>query len=334
MSLKEIASKMVTEGKGILAADESTGTCDKRFDSVGIEKTEENRRLYREMLFTAADIDKFIGGVILFEETLNQEATDGIMFPELLLSRDILPGIKVDKGLEAIASSPEEKHTNGLDGLSDRLKEYAEKGAKFAKWRAVISIKGNELPTESCVRINAKELAEYALLCQKENIVPIVEPEVLIDGDHTIERCQEVTEKTLTIVFEELEKNNVDLSGIVLKPSMVIAGKDCSEQAQTSEVAEKTVETLKKCVPTEVPGIAFLSGGQTEKEATENLNAMNKLYPEAPWKLTFSYGRALQASALEAFSTGDIKKAQDLLKHRAQMNSDASVGEYKKEEEF
>lgn len=333
MLLKEIVSKMVEEGKGILAADESTETCNKRFDSVGIEKTEENRRLYREMLFTAPDIEKFIGGVILFEETLNQKTKEGISFPEFLLSRGILSGIKVDKGLEALVDSPEEKHTKGFDGLQNRLKEYAKKGAKFAKWRAVISIKEKELPTESCIKINAKELAQYALLCQKEGIVPIVEPEILIDGKHTIERCQEVTEKTLKIVFEELKNNKVDLNGIVLKPSMVIAGKDCSKQAQISEVAEKTVETLKKCVPEAVQAIAFLSGGQTEKQATENLNAMNELSLVFPWKLTFSYGRALQASALEIFATGDIKKAQDSLKNRAQMNSNASFGKYKKEDE-
>jgi len=328
MTLQEIAQKMVQTGKGILAADESTGTCDKRFDSVGIEKTEENRRLYRGMLFSAEGIENYIGGVILFEETLGQKTDDGKTFPELLLSRGILPGIKVDKGLTSFEGSEEEKHTNGLDGLADRLKGYAEQGAKFAKWRAVIATKGTDLPTENCLRTNAKELAQYALVCQQEGLVPIVEPEVLINGDHTIERCQEVTEQTLTIVFEELKNHGVALDGIVLKPSMVIAGQDCPIQAETAEIAKMTAETLKKCVPAQVPGIAFLSGGQTEKQSTENLDAINKACVDAPWKLTFSYGRALQASALKTFATGDTAKAQSTLSHRAKMNSEASQGNY------
>ncbi len=329
MNLQEIALKMIGPRKGILAADESTPTCDKRFDAVGIEKTEENRRLYRGMLFETEDLNKYIGGVILFEETLDQKSKGGNTLPELLLSRGILPGIKVDKGVANLTDSPEEKHTNGLDGLQDRLKEYAQKGAKFAKWRAVIAIKGNEFPTDLCIKTNAKELAQYAAICQKEGIVPIVEPEVLMDGDHTIERCQEVNEKTLLTVFEELKNHGVEMDGIVLKPSMVIAGKECPVQAGTPEIAKRTVETLEKCVPAEVPGIAFLSGGQTEIQATENLNAINELYPSnAPWRLTFSYGRALQASALGLFSEGKTVKAQATLKHRAQMNSEASMGEY------
>ncbi len=333
MDLQEIASKMTGAQKGILAADESIGTCDKRFDSVGIEKSEENRRLYRGMLFETEDIDKYIGGIIFFEETLDQKTKDGVTFPELLLSRGILPGIKVDKGVASLDNSPEEKHTNGLEGLADRLKNYARKGAKFAKWRAVIAIKGNVLPTENCIRTNAKELAQYALTCQQEGLVPIVEPEVLMDGDHTIERCQEVIEKTLDIVFEELKNHNIQLDGIVLKPSMVISGKDCPIQAGTPEIAKRTVETLEKYVPASVPGIAFLSGGQTEIQATENLNAMNELYPETPWRLTFSYGRALQASALNLFAKDDIQAAQTSLQHRSKMNSDASLGKYNSQDE-
>jgi fructose-bisphosphate aldolase class I len=328
MDLQVIASKMTGDKKGILAADESTGTCDKRFDSVGVKKNEENRRLYRKMLFETDDIEKYIGGVILFEETLDQKTDDGVTLPELLFSRGILPGIKVDKGVATLEGSPTEKHTNGLEGLTERLQSYAKKGAKFAKWRAVITISGNELPSELCIKTNALELAQYAALCQKEGIVPIVEPEVLMDGDHTIERCQEVIEKTLDIVFSELKNHNIQLNGIVLKPSMVISGKDCPVQAGTPEIAERTVATLKKCVPAEVPGIAFLSGGQTEIQATENLNEMNRIYPEAPWRLTFSYGRALQASALNLFAEGKIKEAQESLKHHSQMNSEASLGEY------
>jgi len=328
MELNEIASKMTGAEKGILAADESTPTCNKRFDTVGIEKTEENRRLYRGMLFEASGIDQYVGGVILFEETLDQKTADGKTFPELLLSRGILPGIKVDQGTASLEGSPEEKHTNGLEGLAARLKGYAQKGAKFAKWRAVITIKGTELPTDLCLKTNAKELAQYALICQQEGLVPIVEPEVLMDGDQTIERCQEVIEKTLDVVFEELKKHNVQLNGMVLKPSMVTSGKDCPIQAGTPEIAKRTVETLLKCVPAEVPGIAFLSGGQTEKQATENLDAMNKLFPDAPWRLTFSYGRALQASALNLFAEGKIDEAKTSLTHRAKMNSEATMGKY------
>jgi len=326
MNLQEIAQIMTGNGKGILAADESNGTCGKRFDGVGIEKTEENRRLYRQMLLTTPELESSIGGVILYDETFRQKADNGQTFPELLFAKGIMPGIKVDMGLKDLVNFPREKHTSGLDGLRERLAEYAKLGAKFAKWRAAITIT-DTLPSDCAVWTSAKELAHYAALCQEAGIVPIVEPEVLIDGNHTIERSKEVMINVLSIVFKELKNFKVDLTGTVLKPSMVIAGSDCDDQASVAEVADMTVAVLKKCVPANVAGIAFLSGGQTEIQATENLNAMNQNH-ELPWNLTFSYGRALQQSALNTFATGDTTGAQALLGHRAKMNSKASKGEY------
>jgi len=330
--LNTIASTIVASGKGVLAADESTGTCTKRFENVGVESNEENRRLYRQMLFTASQLGDYVGGIILFDETFRQSTDDGISFPDLLKSKQIIPGIKVDQGLDDLSNFPGEKHTTGLDGLRDRLAEYAELGAGFAKWRAVITI--NEgIPSMTCIRTNAKELAQYAALSQEAGIVPIVEPEVLINGDHTIEKCEGVNKMTLEIVFEELNNHKVRLDGIVLKPSMVIAGQDCPDQASTEDIADRTVAVLRECVPSDVPGIAFLSGGQTQLQATENLNTMNARHKDLPWRLTFSYGRALQESALNAFAAGDLDKGQNKLLHRAAMNGAASGGNYSVEME-
>lgn len=330
-SLKETAKAMVEKGKGILAADESAGTCEKRFKNVDIEYTEENRRLYREMLLTAAGIEKYISGVIFFDETLRQSTSDGIPFPEILNQKGILPGIKVDKKTKELPFFPGEKHTEGLDGLRERLAEYAKLGAKFTKWRAVITIDTeNKLPTDTCIETNAKELALYAALSQEAGLVPIVEPEVLINGNHTIEQSEEVNTKTLKIVFQELKKHNVNLEGVILKPSMVISGKECQKQASKEEIAEKTIKTLKNSIPDEVQGVAFLSGGQAELQATENLNEMNK-GEGTPWNLTFSYGRALQESALKCWAqdpNNNREDAQKILLHRAKMNSLATKGEY------
>lgn len=332
MNLQKIAAVMTGNGKGILAADESGGTCGKRFDSVGIEKTEENRRLYRQMLLTAPNLSNYIGGVILFDETFYQKTDDGQTFPEYLFKQGIMPGIKVDMGLKDLANFPEEKHTSGLDGLRERLAEYAKLGAKFAKWRAALTVTSS-LPSDCATWTSAKELAHYAALCQEAGIVPIVEPEVLINGDHSIERSEEVMVKVLNIVFEELKNFKVDLSGMVLKPSMVIAGSECSDQASVEKVADMTVKVLKECVPADVPGIAFLSGGQTEVQSTENLNAMNANHSDLPWNLTFSYGRALQASALKKFAENDFSGAQETLLHRAKMNGLASQGKYSSADE-
>ena len=332
MNLQEIAAIMTGNSKGILAADESNGTCGKRFDSVGIEKTEENRRLYRQTLLTTPELENYIGGVILYDETFFQKTDDGKPFPELLLEKGIMPGIKVDMGLKDLVNFPNEKHTSGLDGLRERLANYAKNGAKFAKWRAALTIT-EELPSHNAIHTSAHELAHYAALCQEAGIVPIVEPEVLINGDHTIERSEEVMIDVLATVFKELKEFKVDLSGIVLKPSMVIAGSECPNQASVAEVAEKTVKVLKECVPAEVPGIAFLSGGQTEVQATENLNEMNAKNSDLPWNLTFSYGRALQASALKKFAKNDIEGAQKALLHRAKMNSLACQGKYSSADE-
>ena len=332
MNLQEIAAVMTGNGKGILAADESTGTCGKRFDSVGIEKTEENRRLYRQMLMNGEGLENYIGGVILYDETFRQKTDDGQTFPEYLFAKGIMPGIKVDMGLKDLVNFAGEKHTSGLDGLRDRLAEYAKLGAKFAKWRAAITITA-ELPSHNAVHTSAHELAHYAALCQEAGIVPIVEPEVLINGDHSIERSEEVMVQVLNTVFAELAEFKVDLSGIVLKPSMVIAGSECTDQASVEKVAEMTVKVLKECVPANVAGIAFLSGGQTEVQATENLNEMNAKN-DLPWNLTFSYGRALQASALIKFAENDVAGAQKTLLHRAKMNSLASQGKYSSADEI
>ncbi len=321
--LHAVANKMIEKGKGILAADESTPTCIKRFESINTDSTAESRNFYRNMLFTTEDIEKYISGVILFDETFHQsELSSGLKFPEYLTSKNILPGIKVDQGLEDF--SPYEKLTKGLDGLSERLVKYYALGARFAKWRAVIT-PGDSLPTDDCILANAKNLAKYAQECHQANIVPIVEPEVLMDGGHTIDDSFNITSRTLNMVFDHLDKHNVSLQGIVLKPNMILSGYACSYQASIEEVAEKTVDCLSAHVPSEVPGIAFLSGGQSDEDATLHLNEMNKY--ETDWNLTFSYGRALQQPALNAWS-GKIEKvaiAQEIFIERAKANSLATV---------
>jgi fructose-bisphosphate aldolase class I len=304
------------------------GTIKRRFDSIKIESNENNRKAYREMLFSTKGIEEAISGVILFDETIRTTANDGTPFPQLLAKKGIIPGIKVDKGPVDIPGFPGEVVTEGLDGLRGRLKEYKELGAKFAKWRAVITI-GEGIPTYSCLRANAHALGRYAALCQEAEIVPIVEPEVLLDGSHTIETSQEVTEKTLKITFTELLLQHVLLEGMILKPSMVVPGKDNPRQAGVEEVAERTIQCLKRTVPAAVPGIAFLSGGQSAVSATEHLNAMNKLGPH-PWQVSFSYARALQDPALKAWKgeTGNVSAAQRIFYHRAKMNSAARTGSY------
>ena len=327
-ALESVAQAMVAKGKGILAADESMGTIKRRFDSIKIESNENTRRAYREMLFATNSVEEAISGVILFDETIRTAASDGTPFPQLLAKKGIIPGIKVDKGPVDIPGFPGEVVTEGLDGLRVRLKEYKELGAKFAKWRAVITI-GDGIPTYTCLQANAHALARYAALCQEAEIVPIVEPEVLLDGNHTIERSQEVTEKTLEITFTELFLQRVRLEGMILKPSMVVSGKDNPRQAGVEEVAERTIQCLKRTVPAAVPGIAFLSGGQSAVSATEHLNAMNKLGPH-PWQVSFSYARALQDPALKAWKgeAGNVATAQRIFYHRAKMNSAARSGSY------
>jgi len=327
-ALESVAQALVAKGKGILAADESMGTIKRRFDSIKIESNENNRRAYREMLFATNSVEEAISGVILFDETIRTAASDGTPFPQLLAKKGIIPGIKVDKGPVDIPGFPGEVVTEGLDGLRVRLKEYKELGAKFAKWRAVITI-GDGIPTYTCLQVNAHALARYAALCQEAEIVPIVEPEVLLDGNHTIERSQEVTEKTLEITFTELFLQRVRLEGMILKPSMVVSGKDNPRQAGVEEVAERTIQCLKRTVPAAVPGIAFLSGGQSAVSATEHLNAMNKLGPH-PWQVSFSYARALQDPALKAWKgeAGNVATAQRIFYHRAKMNSAARSGSY------
>jgi fructose-bisphosphate aldolase class I len=331
--LEQVARAMVAEGKGILAADESMGTIKRRFDSIKIESNEENRRAYREMLFATKGIEEAISGVILFDETIRTKASDGTPFPQLLAKKGIIPGIKVDKGPVDIPNFPGEVVTEGLDGLRGRLKEYKELGAKFAKWRAVITI-GDGIPTYTCLEANAHALARYAALCQEAGIVPIVEPEVLLDGNHTVERCQDVTEQTLKVTFTALFLHRVHLEGMILKPSMVVSGKDNARQAGVEEVAERTICCLKRTVPSAVPGIAFLSGGQSAVSATEHLNAMNQMGP-APWQVSFSYARALQDPALKAWKgdAANVAAAQKIFYHRAKMNSAARSGKYKKEME-
>lgn len=327
-TLIDTANAMVAPGKGILAADESTPTIKKRFDTINVESTEANRQKYRQMLFTAAQMEDFISGVIMFEETLFQSTDEGVPFSKLLADKGVIPGIKVDKGAKPLATASGETVTEGLDGLRDRLIEYREAGAGFAKWRGVITI-GDGIPTDNCIATNAHALARYAALCQEQDIVPIVEPEVLMDADNSIEMCQEVTSRTLQAVFNELNNQGVILEGIVLKPNMVISGKQCPEQAGVEEVARRTVEVLRRYVPSAVPGIAFLSGGQSDELATAHLDAMNRLGP-LPWSLSFSYGRALQAPALKAWSGADAQlvAGQDAFMHRARCNGAASVGEY------
>ncbi len=331
MDIKELdtnAAAMVAQGKGILAADESTGTIKERFDKIGLESSFESRRAYRELLFTAPDAGKFIAGVILYDETLRQQAADGKPFPQLLAERGILPGIKVDAGAKPLAGFPGETVTEGLDGLRERLAEYRGLGARFAKWRAVIDI-GAGIPTRACIAANAEALARYAALCQEATIVPIVEPEVLMDGDHTIERCEEVTDAALEIVFDALFQHRVRLEGMVLKPNMVIAGKKCAKQAGAQQVAEATIRCLRRRVPGAVPGIAFLSGGQSETDATLHLSLMNR-QGDLPWELSFSYGRALQQSTLDAWKgkSGNLAAAQKAFLRRARLNGLARDGSY------
>jgi fructose-bisphosphate aldolase class I len=329
--LGQTAQALVANNKGILAADESTGTIKKRFDKIGIESTEETRRQYRELLFTSPGIGKYISGVILYDETLRQTTAAGVSFAKVLKDEGVIPGIKVDLGTESAPTSPNELLTKGLEGLADRLKEYYALGARFAKWRAVITI-GEGLPTSDVVRENAKRLAEYAKLCQEADIVPIVEPEVLMDGNHSQGRCFEVTAEAHKALFEELQNAQVYLPGILLKPNMIVPGEKSGEKVVSELIAQKTIQELKECVPDTVPGIVFLSGGQSEIEATVNLNVMN-LKKDLPWKLSFSYGRALQASALNAWSgkSENIAAAQDEFLKRARLNSLACSGEYQSE---
>ena len=332
--LNRIATAMVTPGKGILAADESSGTIKKRFDAIGVESTEENRRDYREMLFRAKDaMSQHISGVILYDETIWQNAKDGTPLVKLIEESGAIPGIKVDEGTQGLPMCPGETVTVGLDKLAERLKKYYERGARFAKWRAVIDIgngtDGRGIPSMTAISVNAHALARYAALCQAAQIVPIVEPEVLMDGDHDIDRCYEVTQRVLNKTFKELRVQRVELEGMVLKPNMAVSGKKCPKQASVEEVAEKTVRLLKACVPAAVPGIAFLSGGQSDEEATAHLDAMNRL-GLLPWRLTFSYGRALQAAPQKAWSgkAENVAAGQRAFAHRARMNALASRGEW------
>ena len=324
--LNDTARAMVADGRGILAADESTGTIEKRFKSIGVENTEPNRRTYRDMLFTTPGFEQHTSGVILFEETLFQSALDGTPFPKLLASKGVIPGIKVDKGAKPLAGAPGETVTEGLDGLRERLAKYHEAGARFAKWRAVITI-GEGIPSDTCIHTNAHALARYAALCQEAGIVPIVEPEVLMDADNTLEVCAQVTDRTLESVFQELYLQRVLLEGMILKPNMVISGKKCPIQADRETVARETLRVLKRRVPAAVPGIAFLSGGQSDEDATAHLDIMNKLGPN-PWKLTFSYGRALQAAALKAWSGSNADAGRKAHLHRAKMNGLAAQGKW------
>jgi len=328
--LNKIAAAMVAPGRGILAADESSGTIKKRFDAIGVESTPATRRDYREILFRSAEMAKYISGVILYDETIRQNAADGTPLVKLIEKAGAIPGIKVDKGTKPLPFCANEVVTEGLDGLRERLKEYRGLGARFAKWRAVIDIgERHVMPSYTCIKANAHALARYAALCQDEDIVPIVEPEVLMDGGHDIDRCAEVTEWVLKETFQELFYNRVALEGMVLKPNMAVAGKKSAKRASVQEVAEKTVRVLKACVPAAVPGIAFLSGGQSDEEATAHLNAINKLGP-LPWHVTFSYGRALQAAPQKAWSgkAENVAAAQRAFGHRAAMNGLAALGQW------
>ncbi len=328
-TLKATANQMVSAGRGILAMDESTGTCTSRFEKLGVASTEANRLSYRSKLVTAEGLSQFISGAILFDETIRQRVNGETPFATYLNDAGIVPGIKVDTGAKALAGHSREKVTEGLDGLRERLQEYVSLGARFAKWRAVITI-GDGIPSDACLVANAHALARYAALCQEADVVPIVEPEVLMDGDHTIDRCLEVTHRTLMTVFQQLDEQRVALSGIVLKPNMVLSGKECSRQADVDEVAKLTVDCFLSCVPAAVPGIAFLSGGQSDEQATRHLNRMNQLVGNLPWRLTFSYGRALQQAPMKAWSGDDSRTAdvhQKILQ-RAEVNALASIGQY------
>ena len=329
--LNKVAEAMVAPGRGILAADELSGTIKKRFDTLGVESTADTRRDYREMLFRSAEgMSKYISGVILYDETIRQNAKDGTPLVKLIEKAGALPGIKVDKGTKPLPFCPGELITEGLDGLRERLAEYRALGAKFAKWRAVIDIGPGAMPSYACIRTNTHALARYAALCQDEGIVPIVEPEVLMDGDHDIDRCFQVTEMVLKLQFEELYFQRVALEGMVLKPNMIVPGKKSAKRASVEEVADKTLRVLKACVPASVPGIAFLSGGQSDEEATAHLDAMNRMGP-LPWRVSFSYGRALQAAPQKAWSgkSENVAAAQRAFNHRAMMNSLAALGQWK-----
>jgi fructose-bisphosphate aldolase class I len=326
--LHSTARALVADSKGILAADESHPTIAKRFKGIELESTEANRRAYRDMLFTTAGLEDFISGVILFDETIRQSSGDGTAFADLLASKGIIPGIKVDKSAKDLALFPGEKITEGLDGLRGRLEEYVSMGARFTKWRAVITI-GEGIPSDYCVRANAHALGRFAALSQEAGMVPIVEPEVLMDGDHSIERCYEATERTLRTLFAELAEARVRLEGTLLKTNMVLSGNNASHRAGVEEVAQQTVACLRECVPTDIPGIVFLSGGQSDEDATAHLSAMNRL-GDHPWELSFSYGRALQAPALDAWKgdAANIDAGQRALYHRARLNGAARSGSY------
>ena len=327
--LAATARALVAEGKGILAADESTPTIKKRLDTIGVESTEETRRGYRELLFTTPGIGEHVSGVILYDETLRQASAGGKPFVEVLAEAGVMSGIKVDAGAKALALAPDEKVTEGLDGLRGRLEEYVSLGARFTKWRAVITI-GEGIPSATCIEVNAHALGRFAALSQEAGLVPIVEPEVLMDGGHDINACAAVTEKTLEHVFAALFGQRVALEGMLLKPNMVISGKDCPAQAGPEEIAAATLQVFRRVVPAAVPGVVFLSGGQSEREASANLNALNALVASAPWQLSFSYGRALQQSALKAWGgkAGNIAAGQAALRHRARMNGAARAASY------
>ena len=329
-TLEEIANYIVSDGKGILAADESSGTIEKRFKSINVESTEDNRRKYREMLFRSPVMAEAIGGVILFDETLRQKSSDGDYLRNVILDHGSLPGIKVDQGVKEFEGGSDEKITTGLDGLHERCQEYEKLGAKFTKWRAVINV-SDEIPSNNCISENMNALAEYALIAQQNNMVPIVEPEVIMDGSHSVERCHEVTNQTLLVLFEMLDKKNVNIKGTLLKPNMVVSGTENNYQAPIEEVAEKTLQCLKSSVPDELPGIVFLSGGQSDLNATAHLDAMNKI-GGFKWKLSFSYGRALQQAALKIWAGEDdnLEAAQKAFSHRAVMNMKAAQGQWDK----
>ena len=328
-SLKDIAHKMVADGKGILAADESTGTIKKRFDTIALVSTEDSRRDYREMLFRSDEaMQSAISGVILYDETIRQKAADGTTLVSLIEQAGSIPGIKVDTGAKDMAGHPNEKVTEGLDGLRERLEEYFKLGARFAKWRAVINI-GDGIPSRACISANTHALARYAALCQENGIVPIVEPEVIMDGSHTAETCYEVTSSVLTALYAQLDEQNVYLEGSILKPNMIVSGTECPTQASVQQVAEMTLDCFNKCVPQDVPGIIFLSGGQADELATAHLDAINKMGPHS-WKISFSYGRALQAAPLKTWSgkPENVSAAKAAFTHRASMNKLASLGEW------
>ena len=329
-TLEEIANYIVNDGKGILAADESSGTIEKRFKSINVESTEDNRRKYREMLFRSPVMAEAIGGVILFDETIRQKSSDGDYLRNVILDHGSLPGIKVDQGVKEFEGGSDEKITTGLDGLHERCQEYEKLGAKFTKWRAVINV-SDEIPSNNCISENMNALSKYALIAQQNNMVPIVEPEVIMDGSHSVERCHEVTNQTLLVLFEMLDKKNVNIKGTLLKPNMVVSGTENNYQAPIEEVAEKTLQCLKSSVPDELPGIVFLSGGQSDLDATAHLDAMNKI-GGFKWKLSFSYGRALQQAALKTWAGKDdnLEAAQKAFSHRAVMNMKAAQGQWDK----